>query len=481
VFLVSEAQGGKVRNPKKLQSIKQMLNVYMQDEDIVANGDDTDDTHRIETTVFELAGVDRVGILADVMQLLAHNGCDVRSAAVWTYRGRVAFVFSVTEKGKPVADELKLQRLRQMVEEIMHSIGGSFTVRTLKVKGEVHHDRRLHQLMLQEERLEWERANARSGIWKSSNGGSGITKSLSFSKNTMNSSPADSVMSVLDPPEETHSGGGNGNGHSNGHTLGGGGRNSSNGDLATSADSPYRSPKFESKPTIDIGHCHRPDYWTVNIKCRDRTKLLFDTVCTLADMDFDIYHATIDSDSEGWAHQEFFLCPRSGDGDFTPQAAALLQAMLVSSIQRRFPKGIKVHVRSMDRFGCLASLARQLQISGLSITRAKARTFATSNSSGHTLYVMDAQGAPPDRQRVQGALMQCGGKMIDSTDSGENINGHRHHSGSNSTVGVPNAGFSFTFYDRNGSGGNGLATNGNGILHTASFGGGSPDSYFGSM
>src|SRR6476661_1874726 len=98
-----------------------MLNVYMQDEDIVANGDDTDDTHRIETTVFELSGVDRVGILADVMQLLAHNGCDVRSAAVWTYKGRVAFVFSVTEKGKPVADEMKLQRLRQMVEEIMHS------------------------------------------------------------------------------------------------------------------------------------------------------------------------------------------------------------------------------------------------------------------------------------------------------------------------------------------------------------------------
>jgi glycine cleavage system regulatory protein len=476
VFLVSEAQGGKVRNPKKLQSIKQMLNVYMQDEDIVANGDDTDDTHRIETTVFELAGIDRVGILADVMQLLGHNGCDVRSAAVWTYRGRVAFVFSVTEKGKPVVDEMKLQRLRQMVEEIMHSGGGSFTVRTLKVRGEVHHDRRLHQLMLQEERLEWERANARSGIWKSSNL-NGDAKQSSFIKN--NSSPRDSVMSVHDgsTTEDATSNGNKGNGNGNG--------------LNSASTEDYRSPKFD-RPTIDISHCHQPDYWTVNIRCRDRTKLLFDSVCTLADMDFDIYHATIDSDSEGWAHQEFFIRPRSGDGDFAPQAAALLQAMLKSSIERRFPKGIKVHVRSMDRFGCLASLARQLQISGLSITRAKARTFATSNSSGHTLYVMDAQGGPPDRQRAQAALMQCGGKVMDSADSGELDNNHTGNAGGHrsdrsergsigSTVGVPIAGFSFTFYDRNGSGAGGGLPTGSESVHIASFDGGSPDSYFGSM
>ncbi|KAG7673537.1 hypothetical protein Ndes2526B_g03010 [Nannochloris sp. 'desiccata'] len=472
MFLVSEVQGGKVRNPKKLQSIKQMLNVYMQDEDIVANGDDTDDTHRIETTVFELAGIDRVGILADVMQLLGHNGCDVRSAAVWTYRGRVAFVFSVTEKGKPVVDEMKLQRLRQMVEEIMHSAGGSFTVRTLKVRGEVHHDRRLHQLMLQEERLEWERANARSGIWKLSNT-NGAAKQSSFIKNN-NSSPTDSVMSVHDDntAEDATSNGNLGNGNG----------------VNSASTEEYRSPKFD-RPTIDISHCHQPDYWTVNIRCRDRTKLLFDSVCTLADMDFDIHHATIDSDSEGWAHQEFFLRPRSGDGDFTAQAAALLQAMLTSSIQRRFPKGIKVHVRSLDRFGCLAFLARHLQLSGLSITRAKARTFATSNSSGHTLYVMDAHGGPPDRQRVQGALMQCGGKMMDSTDSGETDSNHAGSGGGDrgergslgSTVGVPVAGFSFTFHDRSGSGVRGGVPTGPGSIHTVSFGEGSPDSYFGSM
>lgn len=426
VFLVSEAQGGKVRNPKKLQSVKQMLNVYMQDEDVVANGDDTDDTHRIETTVFELAGYDKAGLLADVMQLLTHNGCDVRSAAVWTYNGRVAFVFSVTEKGKPVVDETKLHRLRQMVEQILLNAGGSFTVNTQRVRGEVHHDRRLHRLMLAEERQEWERQHAGQSLWPVSNGlVNGFGK-----ENGRASSPTDSVMSV-------HAG------------------DEGSGPEEPRVNSPFRSPKYD-KPTIDIGHCRQPNYWTVNITCRDRTKLLFDTVCTLADLEFDIYHATIDTGSDGWAHQEFFLRPRSGDGDFSPQAAAMLRAMLDSSIQRRFPKGIKVHVKSVDRFGCLASLARQLQVAGLTVTRAKARTFAQSNSSGHTLYVMDAHGGPPDRASVQHALMQCGGRLSDTADLGDMRAGHQ------------DARFSFTFSaNRNGS--------------SVSTYGDSPDSFYGSL
>lgn len=75
--------------------------------------------NRVETTVFELAGPDRPGLLAEVTHLLTHNGCNVRSAAVWTYRGRVAFVLSITEKGMPVVDGIKLQRLRQLVLGIM--------------------------------------------------------------------------------------------------------------------------------------------------------------------------------------------------------------------------------------------------------------------------------------------------------------------------------------------------------------------------
>lgn len=42
---------------------------------------------------------------------------------VWTYAARVAFVLSVTAKGEPIRDDVKLQRLRQMLLNIMSSDG----------------------------------------------------------------------------------------------------------------------------------------------------------------------------------------------------------------------------------------------------------------------------------------------------------------------------------------------------------------------
>jgi len=41
-----------------------------------------EECHSMETTVFELAGQDRAGMLADITDLLSANDCIVRSAAV---------------------------------------------------------------------------------------------------------------------------------------------------------------------------------------------------------------------------------------------------------------------------------------------------------------------------------------------------------------------------------------------------------------
>ena len=95
----------------------------------------------------------------------------------------------------------------------------------------------------------------------------------------------------------------------------------------------------------------------------DRNKLLFDTVCTLSDMDFDIYHATIDCEKEkdhgdkekeysGYtANQEFYVRPRLGVSEWDEEKAKRLKAMLTAAIMRRFPKGLKVHVQSSQVSG----------------------------------------------------------------------------------------------------------------------------------
>lgn len=42
---------------------------------------------------------------------------------VWTFNDRVAFVLSVTENGQPVQDGMKLQRLRQLLLQMMDEQG----------------------------------------------------------------------------------------------------------------------------------------------------------------------------------------------------------------------------------------------------------------------------------------------------------------------------------------------------------------------
>lgn len=372
VFEVQEAAGGPVKSEEKLNSIRRMLDInFGIEQDLVTNGDDTDDSQRVETTVFELAGYDRPGLVADVAHLLTLNGCNVRSAAVWTYRSRVAIVLSVTHKGQPIQDALKLQRLQQILFDMMdRQRQGIVTIKT--VRGEVHHDRRLHQLMLQEELRLYAAANEQDPLQESVSG-------LSGSPDSLHSDLAAAASS----------------------------------DSADSVPCDYRSPKH-SKPDVDITYNARSGYWVVDIQCKDRQKLLFDTVCTLADMGYDVYHATIDGE-DGHAHQEFYVKPRLG-ALYSIDKAAKMRAMLESSIQRRFPRGLKVHVHSVDRFGCLAQLTRVLKNADLCITRAKVKTYAVNNSSGHTFYVMAADGSAPDRERVQAACADIGGRLVDPGD-----------------------------------------------------------------
>jgi hypothetical protein len=128
------------------------------------------------------------------------------------------------------------------------------------------------------------------------------------------------------------------------------------------------------RPQVTVKHKDR-QYWLVDIRCKDRNKLCFDTVCTLADMRLDTYHATIDSEG-GIGSQLFYCRPRFGATEFDRSRAESLTAMLTSAVQRRFPAGLKVLVvdgpepeQGARPGGQLAHLAAALRDWGLSVTR----------------------------------------------------------------------------------------------------------------
>lgn len=47
------------------------------------------------------------------------------------------------------------------------------------------------------------------------------------------------------------------------------------------------------KPFVTVENCIEKGYTVVNLRCPDRPKLLFDTVCTLTDMQYVVFHAAV--------------------------------------------------------------------------------------------------------------------------------------------------------------------------------------------
>lgn len=59
------------------------------------------------------------------------------------------------------------------------------------------------------------------------------------------------------------------------------------------------------KTAVWIESCQEKGYSMVSIECKDRRRLMFDTVCTLTDMHYVIFHASISSHQD-YAFQVFY-------------------------------------------------------------------------------------------------------------------------------------------------------------------------------
>uniref|UniRef100_A0A453AL06 ACT domain-containing protein ACR n=2 Tax=Aegilops tauschii subsp. strangulata TaxID=200361 RepID=A0A453AL06_AEGTS len=49
------------------------------------------------------------------------------------------------------------------------------------------------------------------------------------------------------------------------------------------------------RTVVSVDRCNEKGYSVVNVECVDRPKLMFDTVCTLTDMQFNVFHASVSS------------------------------------------------------------------------------------------------------------------------------------------------------------------------------------------
>eukprot|EP00803_Ostreobium_quekettii_P006557 evm.model.scf_1561.6 EVM.evm.TU.scf_1561.6 scf_1561:31296-32941(-) len=122
VFCVTELNGAKVTDEVKVDTIKKVLKIEYEREERApetGNGFRNLPASKRLSTVFELGGEDKRGILMQATNLLQRNGCDVRSLAAWTQNNQGAIVISATEDGRPIQDTLKIKMLQSQLRKLI--------------------------------------------------------------------------------------------------------------------------------------------------------------------------------------------------------------------------------------------------------------------------------------------------------------------------------------------------------------------------
>ncbi|XP_052187722.1 ACT domain-containing protein ACR4 [Diospyros lotus] len=189
------------------------------------------------------------------------------------------------------------------------------------------------------------------------------------------------------------------------------------------ADRDYERPANEAldekqRPEVNVVNWNDRDYSVVTIRCKDRPKLLFDTVCTLTDMQYVVFHGHVDAEGPE-AYQEY--CIRHIDGsplNSVPERERLIHC-LEAAIERRVSEGLKLELCTTDRVGLLSDVTRIFRENSLSVTRAEVTTRA--GKAVNTFYVREASGYPVDAKIIDSIRQEIGQTILQVKGSLEEV------------------------------------------------------------
>ncbi|KAF0924964.1 hypothetical protein E2562_015030 [Oryza meyeriana var. granulata] len=161
-----------------------------------------------------------------------------------------------------------------------------------------------------------------------------------------------------------------------------------------------------SSTEVTVTPCAERGYTAVVVRCRDRPKLLFDTVCTITDMQYAIHHGTVSSEPGGGAYQEYYI--RHVDGRPVRSEAERQRVVqgLEAAIERRTADGLALEVRTCDRAGLLSDVTRIFRENGLTIRRAEISS--EGGEAVDTFYLSDPQGHPVEAKTIESIRAQIG-------------------------------------------------------------------------
>ncbi|XP_024996300.1 ACT domain-containing protein ACR8-like [Cynara cardunculus var. scolymus] len=174
------------------------------------------------------------------------------------------------------------------------------------------------------------------------------------------------------------------------------------------ARSPGLKTCLENSPSVSIQNCLDKGYSVLNVQSKDRPKLLFDVVCTLTDMQYVVFHATINTTEDG-AHLEFFIKHMDGTPIRSEAEKERVILCLSSAIERRASEGVRLELRKADKPGLLAEVMRTFRENALNVIRAEIST--KMGTALNMFYVTDAIGNRVDSKVIDAVRQRIG--MVD--------------------------------------------------------------------
>ncbi|XP_010250632.1 PREDICTED: ACT domain-containing protein ACR6-like [Nelumbo nucifera] len=164
-----------------------------------------------------------------------------------------------------------------------------------------------------------------------------------------------------------------------------------------------------SRPHVTISDCVEKDYTVVTMRSKDRPKLLFDTIFTLTDMQYVVFHGTVNT-GRLEAYQEYYIRHVDGLPISSEAERQRVTQCLEAAIERRTSEGLELELCTEDRVGLLSDITRIFRENSLCIKRAKIST--KCGKAKDTFYVTDVSGNPVDLKTIESIQREIGQSIL---------------------------------------------------------------------
>ncbi|KAL2894048.1 ACT domain-containing protein ACR4 [Bienertia sinuspersici] len=164
---------------------------------------------------------------------------------------------------------------------------------------------------------------------------------------------------------------------------------------------------IRQRSNVSVLNWYDKDYSIISVRSKDRPKLPFDTVCTLTDMQYVVFHGSVDAQGPK-TYQEYYIRHVNGSPIKSKVERQRVIQYLEAAIKRRVSEGLKLELCTTDRAGLLFDVL--LESSARTVTQAEVIT--RGGKAVYIFYVCNASGYTVDAKTIESIRLAIGQTIL---------------------------------------------------------------------